>query len=462
MSASPDYNRLQQVFCLNWLSNALLGKSGTQAELEKIAASVVQQTLADPLVVDLIGQWDLVWGPIVFQHTPLPDEPKIFDSVADNTMFVASRTVGNITTYTVAIAGTNPISWYGWLIEDFDINTTVAWSEVLAGNFSGQHTSDGSMPRIAQGTAAGVAALLGMTDPVQGTLLKYLTQVATQPGELNVEVAVTGHSLGGALSATLALYLADTQQGASSWDPNRRAVVTALPSAGATPGNTAFALHYDEVLGTRTNRIWNVLDIVPHAWELDMLNQAPHLYYPYIAPNALVIGLMAFATEQSIASGQTYLQLNRQTPPLSSQVVLSETVASFDPAQIGLNILADFIANLLAKKFGWSQSVAQAVAKLIVALLESQSSKSTLAAPEQAGFHPLAGLRAEITKIETDFAADVAGIGDNKIVESLAGLLIFLGQAGYQHVIAYLLLLEVTEFAERMTAAIGSVDAGPP
>lgn len=461
MPTTPSYNRLQQIFCLNWLSNALLGKSDTQEELEKIASAVVQQTLADPQVVNFIGQWDLVWGPVVFQHTPLPDEPKIFDSVADNTMFIASRTAGNITTYVVAIAGTNPISWYGWFIEDFDVHNTVAWSDVLTGNFNGQVSSDGSTPRISQGTAAGINALLGMSDPKQGTLMHYLAQVVTQ-GNSSIEVAVSGHSLGGALSATLALYIAEKQQGSNSWDPNRRAVVTALPSAGATPGNTAFAMHYDELLGTRTNRIWNALDIVPHAWELDMLNQAPHLYYPYLAPNALVVALMALATEQSLASTQSYLQLNHQTAALAGQVSISETVTTLDPAQIGLDILSNFIAGLLAKKLGWSPAVTQAVVKLIEALLENQSSNTTPVAPRQTGFHPLAAMRAEITKVETDFSDVVAEVGDSRIVESLAGLLLFLGQAGYQHVVAYLLLLEVTGFAQRMTDAINSVNAAAP
>lgn len=457
MTPTPTYNRLQQVFSLNWLSNAAIGQTGTVSQLQQHVTAVVQQTLADPHTVALIGQWNLVWGPVVFQYQPSDNRPKLKSDVADNTMFVAQKTVNGTTTYVVAIAGTNPTSWYGWFFEDFDVYKSVAWADVLAGQFSGQHSDDETTPRISQGTATGVQALLGMNDGANGTLVGFLTKTAAAASG-TFEVAVSGHSLGGALCAGLALYLADTQSGTSGWDPNGRAIVTAVPSAGATPGNTGFAMYYDERLGTRTNRIWNALDIVPHAWELDMLNAAPHLYYPYIAPNKFVLGLVALALAQSIGSAQAYLQLNHQTAALPSQVSLAEAAMTIDPVEIGSDIIAGFIAKKLAKQFGWSPAVTQAVAKLIEAILEGHQAKTAEAAAPSDGrmtpsFHPLAILHAVAEKVETDLADVVAEIGDSEIVQTLTGLLRFLGQAAFQHVTAYVLLMEITAFAQRMKAA---------
>jgi hypothetical protein len=462
MSPTPTYNRLQQVFSLNWLSNAAIGKTGTQQQLQEYVAEVVQQTLADPETIGLIGQWNLVWGPVVFQYQSTAEHPKLSSDVADNIMFVAQRTVGGSTSYVVAIAGTNPTSWYGWFFEDFDVYKSVAWTDVLAGQFSGQHSSDNATPRISQGTANGVQALLGMTDSANGTLVAFLTKTATAAAS-EFEVCVSGHSLGGALSATLALYLADKRSGAGGWDPNGHAIVTAMPTAGATPGNTAFATYYDERLGTRTNRIWNALDIVPHAWELDMLNAAPHLYYPYLVPNKFVLGLVALALAQSTTSGQTYLQLNHQTPALAGQVGLAETALSLNPAEIGLDILAGFIASKLAKQFGWSPAVTQAVAKLIEAILEAHAAKAAQPTATSGGlvpdFHPLAILHAAVAKVKADLSDLVAEIGDSEIVESLTGLLRFLAQAGDQHVTAYVILMEITGFAQRMKAVQDSTSS---
>lgn len=88
-----------------------------------------------------------------------------------------------------------------------------------------------------------------------------------------------GHSLGGALSPTLALEMVDRQ---SEWDPQGLVTVSTSPSAGPTAGNSDFATYFDSRLGSRTNRIWNQVDIVPHAWEVDMLRAIPSIYVPNI------------------------------------------------------------------------------------------------------------------------------------------------------------------------------------
>src|SRR5258708_6836160 len=76
-----------------------------------------------------------------------------------------------------------------------------------------------------------------------------------------VNLYVTGHSKGGALSSTLALWLADTQ---TDWDQNNKATVTAYSFAGPTAGNKEFADHLDSVLRANHHRVVNPFDLVPY------------------------------------------------------------------------------------------------------------------------------------------------------------------------------------------------------
>lgn len=367
-SSAPSYNRLQQVFCLNWLANVAASKIGTAGQLTSFANSCVTQVLADATVRGLIGTWTPVWGPLVTEPTTGP-----FRQVAGNTMFVAQQPGENGgTTYVIAIAGTNPVSVYGWVGEDFDVVNTLPWSQALAGNFTGGGiNSDTTLPLISQGTANGLNALLNvMTDATHGgSLMAFLTQAVKSAPVGPLEVIVTGHSLGGALSASLALYLADLQGVGGSWDPNYRAIVSSLPSAGAPPGNALFAAHYDAVLGPRTNRVWNVLDVIPHAWETDLLVQAPHLYFPYIAPNAAVRALVNVVLANTARSQQTYLQINRQTAPLAGQVDVAATTAKVSPQQIAIDEVAGLIAGQIAQHYGWPDADKLVIQRLIEAIV---------------------------------------------------------------------------------------------
>ncbi len=99
------------------------------------------------------------------------------------------------------------------------------------------------------------------------TLFRFLADQISEVDDATV--VVTGHSKGGALSSTLALALAQSQGAAPSsrrWDPDNKATVHCWSFAGPTAGNRPFAELSDRVLGTRCHRVFNRLDIVPHAW----------------------------------------------------------------------------------------------------------------------------------------------------------------------------------------------------
>jgi hypothetical protein len=125
-----------------------------------------------------------------------------------------------------------------------------------------------------------------------GADLTHFLRAAIESAESDVEVVVAGHSKGGALSSTLALWLAQTQGSEGvprldQWDPERKAVVGCWSYAGPTAGNAEFAALSNKILGDRCRRISNRLDMVPHAWQVRpggrkaegfYLENIPHLY----------------------------------------------------------------------------------------------------------------------------------------------------------------------------------------
>jgi hypothetical protein len=142
------------------------------------------------------------------------------------------------------------------------------------------------------------------------TLLAFLkAAVADADGE-PVDVVVTGHSKGGALAPTLALWLADIQGSEVApefrWDESRTATVRCFSFAGPTAGNQAFAQHSNDVIGPRCHRIVNPLDVVPRAWEAAGLAAIPTLY-DHARPIALLDDLVAEIGEDVGALGYTHI-----------------------------------------------------------------------------------------------------------------------------------------------------------
>lgn len=126
-----------------------------------------------------------------------------------------------------------------------------------------------------------------------------LTFLATQVEQADddVEVTVAGHSKGGGLASTIALWLADTQgtsfvDPTQRWDARHKATVRCFSFAGPTAGNAAFAAHSDRVIGERCRRVTNPLDVVTLAWQAADVDTIATLY-----PGVHVIpGLAELAT----------------------------------------------------------------------------------------------------------------------------------------------------------------------
>ncbi len=261
-STSP-FSLQQKVFTLSWLLNGAMGKRGRIAALEAHLVARINASLTDPLMTSYIGGWQIIWGPVVFESTGPLGGPS---HVADNTMAVFKGTDGGNPVIVVAIAGTNYLSLFGIGREDIVGPAPVA--------FSGDAW-------IAAGTHRGVGILEAMKDPGgRGALQPFLESQASA----GTTLIFTGHSLGGALSPSLALDLAVNKH----FDLTRWAKVYVYPTAGPTPGNQAFsdlfARTFPPVPPTGSAapfNAWNMdiinpLDIVPRAWAA--LSTLPGLY----------------------------------------------------------------------------------------------------------------------------------------------------------------------------------------
>lgn len=434
----PSYDFTQQIFSLNWLSNINVSRSDTLQNQQAFAQRKIAEVLKDPEVVECIGEWEVVWGPVVYMHDASPENPNP-TGVVDNLMYVARSKVddGN-PLYVVAIAGTNPDSWYGWFVEDFQVAKTVAWP------YHKIPYLPFMQPRISKGTSQGLDILSSMRCKSDGstlgnTLTEFLASVTQSTDALRV--MATGHSLGGALSASLALALVDTQGPGTMWpwDVERRAQVMALPSAGATPGNAAFSRHYDSALPRGlTTRLWNKLDIVPHAWQADMLAEIPTLYEPAIPKDVLVSLLADVALANSVLGN--YRQLLPQTAPLPGTIneKLAQLTLLQIVEQVGLEVIKSWLKKIL--EHGKNRGrLGQAVADRVEKALDDMATAAA------AG-----GESAEPANIAASLEQLIGKVDDAVLSATLLNFLRFMAQAGYQHVTAYVELLKVEAFGERM------------
>jgi hypothetical protein len=127
-------------------------------------------------------------------------------------------------------------------------------------------------------------------------LLTFLAQQVAASAE-PLEVTVTGHSKGGALAQTVALWLKDSllsADPAEHWDGGRRARILVHAFAGPTPGNAAFADRIDRTLGADHHHLRNTNDLVTHGWQVSDLREIPTLYGTRTAALApLVPGIIA-------------------------------------------------------------------------------------------------------------------------------------------------------------------------
>ncbi|MCG8326918.1 MAG: hypothetical protein MI974_04490 [Chitinophagales bacterium] len=267
--------------------------------LQKLGMKRMKGALTDSIITSAIGNYGTqpVWGPYIKGSFPGNDTV-----LTDNLLYaVKQQTAPNEVTYVVGVSGTNMISYYGWFDEDFNVQGHQPWKDP----HNVQHGS------ISDGSANGLSILLSLKDGNKKNILEFL-QNETSNTSTTYKIACVGHSLGGALSPILALYMKERITASN-------VKVEAWPYAGPTPGDTDFATYLASKLDAY-HPINNSLDVIPHAWEMDSLDRLCDIYVNLsdtckfwrkekeyaIEAGTITSGLVSWARGQSKKSGIKY------------------------------------------------------------------------------------------------------------------------------------------------------------
>jgi hypothetical protein len=295
-----------------------------QPQIARYELEMLQEAMTE---LGLSPDWEVVWGPMLFRfrHT--------LTGLYDNFIFVAK----NGSEYTVAVRGTNGKAKLDWVFEDFWVTSEVSWAD-----FAKVDPPSGLDPKIAAATHLGVSKLLAgrAVTGVPGMphhLVDFLgAEIAA--GGADVNVRVTGHSLGGALAPTLGLYLADQQGKAGGWDPDTKAEVSTFGYAGPTAGNGDFATYTNDRMGTRAQRVVNSLDVVPLSWWHDGLEAMKSIYKDIQYPEHLGLlktGAIDLVIEFLKLGGYDYQQYHQSGPSLVTLPKITNHKADGFMAQAG-------------------------------------------------------------------------------------------------------------------------------
>jgi hypothetical protein len=229
--------------------------------------------------------WQVVWGPAVYT-TP----GALYQ---DNLMFVAQN-VSDPSQIVIAIRGTNFVADLDWLMDDLDVRQTMTWPP-------GSNVSTPAGAMMSESTSIGLQILFAMNgvtykNGTPGPAMSLMSFLLTQTSSA-IELCVTGHSLGGCLASTLALYLMDNT---SMWDTSGQSNVSCITFAAPTAGNADFAAysdkrfsaaasptHWDPSLGTNCDAVRCNFDVAPMAWISSNVSASPTsspLFSTYAAP----------------------------------------------------------------------------------------------------------------------------------------------------------------------------------
>ncbi|CCM00459.1 uncharacterized protein FIBRA_02492 [Fibroporia radiculosa] len=338
------FDVFQQVFGLSMASNAVNNFKGTQTNLQARLQAVL------PGLLPLLGEWAVVWGPVVWKVNPDNDK-----SGPDNSWYVAHNPAvrfedGTIRpAYVLAIAGTAD-SEYDWPHENFWVNQVAAFDKWVAAGIKnvpepvpGPEVAPGGT-YIAMGTVNAVHTLLTVAPPpgaaaAGSTLIDFFSDL---PATSTRRILTTGHSLGGALSPTIALALV------TSGVLHPQEVLT-FPTAGPSPGNHGFTDLFNQTFpqrlcadaSARGYQVWNLniansIDIVPQAWchissesPAQNLDNIPTIYgKPALSGVNIATFLLKF---QAARSKTVYIPLQSHivpgTPPKSPPGTMKEFLA---------------------------------------------------------------------------------------------------------------------------------------
>ncbi|MEL6537138.1 MAG: hypothetical protein AAFQ98_17075 [Bacteroidota bacterium] len=430
--AAP-YTYTQQMFCLSALADLAGLLSGDKAALTQQAHGLFQSILQDDETSGLVGDWEIVWGPVSWpKQTALVlrfDGPLVH-------MFQSQ--------YVVVLSGSQSNHWEQWLLNDTSLQEPVIWPYLPL-------TYGGDLePHISQGLMNGLQCVLQEMRPVAGlpgeqlTLTEWMAATGSELSE-PATVTIAGHGLGGALAAAVGLALADTQveqNDQPGWDPKQQVRLATFLSGNPTPGNADFAYYFEAMLGASTQRLWNKLDAVPYAWQTNAIMLSAFLYAPHIAPNDFIQILTGFSLNKVKHLEEAYHQVLPHTPPLAGQFnpTLLEGLKIED--RLGaedLKLLIQLITQVLSayqpkpsqQELPFGRLSPAEVAQNVQALLGPWLADPT---------------GQQLREVMSTLSADMQELL-NELWEEIERLLLYLIQLVYQHTEAYHQLLGTRDFA---------------
>lgn len=240
-----------------------------------------------------IGRHEIVWGPAV--HSSSKNE------VFCDALIMITQNKEEPTEYTVAIRGTNPVSLDSFVYEDCDVMEQIWWD----------YGNAPSNAKISRATYTALHDLLQAESynkhrKCKTGLVDFLCDLINQDKK-KISLMITGHSLGGALAPTLALWLHDKEP--FLW-PNKEVDMHAYAYAGQTTGNKAFSEYLNQTLGNRCYRFANPYDIIPRLWNKNDLKSLLKLYEPVAKIG--IFQFIIFKLTYFLLRNRDYTQIEQQ------------------------------------------------------------------------------------------------------------------------------------------------------
>ncbi|UTW66453.1 hypothetical protein KFE94_17665 [bacterium SCSIO 12643] len=270
MNDSNQLTREKMMLAMAFLADAESGKHVklNRYKTETECCKLMNMAFQEKAISEKIGNWTClkVWI-LGSSEEEARNTTMIFENEAKTELIIG-------------VAGTNFINRYDWFTEDVETETLVPWNNGIIHRLNLDTHHDKGY--IATGTSIALKNTWNLRDKkmigvkLDHWLKEYLSETPTIK-----TVSVTGHSLGGAISPVLAQALSDHQ---NLWSSNPEIQIESYIYAGPTPGDTNFVT-FMENGDVDIHSVYNKNDVVPHAWNPEMITQIYGLFEPYL-PNA--------------------------------------------------------------------------------------------------------------------------------------------------------------------------------